>query len=43
MSASDELIQQVYDEWREKGFPYYSTDNDWRNQRLVVLVHHLRS
>ena len=26
MSASDELIQQVYDEWREKGFPYYPTD-----------------
>ncbi len=42
MSVSDELIQQVYDEWREKGFPYYSTDDDWRNQRFEQLMNYKR-
>ena len=42
MSASDELIQQVYDEWREKGFPYYSTDDAWRNQRFEQLMNYKR-
>ena len=42
MSASDELIQEVYDDWKEKGFPYYSTDNDWRNQRFEQLINYKR-
>ena len=42
MSASDELIQQVYDEWKEKGFPYYSTDDAWRNQRFEQLMNYKR-
>ena len=42
MSVSDELIQEVYDDWKEKGFPYYSTDNDWRNQRFEQLINYKR-
>ena len=26
-----DLIQQVHDDWKEKGFPYYPKDADWRN------------
>ena len=38
MSASEELIQQVYDDWKEKGFPYYPKDEDWRNNIFKQLV-----
>ena len=42
MSASDELIQQVHDDWKEKGFPYYPTDDDWRNQIFEQLINFKR-
>jgi len=42
MSASEELIQEVYDDWKEKGFPYYSTDDAWRNQRFEQLINYKR-
>ena len=28
---NDELVQQVHDEWKDRGFPYYPTDENWRN------------
>ena len=28
---SNDLVQQVHDDWKEKGFPYYPKDADWRN------------
>ena len=31
---SEELLQQVHDDWKEKGFPYYPKDADWRNHIL---------
>jgi len=42
MSASEELIQEVYDDWKEKGFPYYSTDDAWRNERYEQLMNYKR-
>ena len=42
MSASEELIQEVHDDWKEKGFPYYSTDDAWRNERYEQLMNYKR-
>ena len=25
------VVQQVHDDWKERGFPYYPTDENWRN------------
>ena len=30
-------IQEVYDFWQTKGFPYYSTDETWRKQKMSKL------
>ena len=32
---SEELLQQVHDDWKEKGFPYYPKDEDWRNNIFI--------
>ena len=33
-----DLVQQVHDDWKEKGFPYYPKDADWRNNIFNQLV-----
>ena len=35
---NDELVQQVHDDWKKRGFPYYSTDENWRNHIYKQLV-----
>ena len=35
---NDELVQQVYDDWKKRGFPYYPTDEKWRNNIYKQLV-----
>ena len=35
---SEELLQQVHDDWKERGFPYYPTDENWRNHIYKQLV-----
>ena len=39
---SEELLQQVHDDWKEKGFPYYPKDEDWRNNIFNQLVNFKR-
>ena len=26
-----DILQETHDSWKEKGFPYYSTDKAWRD------------
>ena len=35
---NDELVQQVHDDWKKRGFPYYPTDENWRNHIYKQLV-----
>ena len=39
---SEELLQQVHDDWKEKGFPYYPKDEDWRNNIFNQLINFKR-
>ena len=32
------LIDLVYNNWKNKGFPYYSTDTEWRNNEFYKLM-----
>ena len=32
------VVQQVHDDWKERGFPYYPTDENWRNHIYKQLV-----
>ena len=38
MSELERVIQEVYDDWQEKGFPYYPTDKEWRNHIYQQLI-----
>ena len=40
--VDDTILQKVYDDWKEKGFPYYSTDEKWRNERYEQLINYKR-
>ena len=31
-------IKEVHDSWKEKGFPYYPTDENWRKDKYNQLV-----
>ena len=31
-------LQQIHDDWKTKGFPYYPTDESWRNNIYKQLV-----
>ena len=40
---TDELIlQQVHDEWKQRGFPYYPKDKKWRDNIFNQLVNFKR-
>ena len=43
IQVSEEAVNAVYDEWKEKGFPYYSTDHKWRSHEFNKLVRFDRS
>ena len=38
IQVTDEAVNAVYDEWKSKGFPYYSTDYKWRSHEFNKLV-----
>ena len=43
VQITDEVVNIVYDEWMEKGFPYYPTDHKWRQHEFNKLVRFDRS
>ena len=36
--VDDNLLQEVHDSWKQKGFPYYPTDEEWRKNKYNQLV-----
>ena len=36
--VDEKLLQEVHDSWKEKGFPYYPTDEEWRKNKYNQLV-----
>ena len=38
----DKILQEVHDSWKEKGFPYYPTNKEWRNEIFNQLVNFKR-
>jgi len=41
-AIDDTTLQQAHDDWKQKGFPYYSTDNKWRDNIFAQLVNFRR-
>ena len=39
---NEELIQKVHDDWKQRGFPYYPKDDDWRNNIFEQLINFRR-
>ena len=39
---NEELVQKIHDDWKERGFPYYPKDEDWRNNIFKQLVNFRR-
>ena len=38
-SMTDDLVlQQVHDDWKQKGFPYYPKDRKWRDNIFNKLI-----
>ena len=42
MSELERVIQEVYDEWQQRGFPYYPKDKEWRNHIYQQLMSYKR-
>ena len=38
----DKILQQVHDDWKQKGFPYYPKDKKWRDNIFNQLVNFKR-
>ena len=38
-----ELVDEVYDMWKTKGFPYYPTEYNWRRKEFYKLTQFDRS
>ena len=36
--VDEKLLQEVHDSWKQKGFPYYPTDEEWRKNKYNQLV-----
>ena len=36
--VDDNLLQEVHDGWKQKGLPYYRTDEEWRKNKYNQLV-----
>ena len=43
IQIEDTIINEVYDMWKEKGFPYYPTDYNWRKKEFAKLLRFDRS
>ena len=43
IQIDDTIINEVYDMWKEKGFPYYPTDYNWRKKEFTKLLRFDRS
>ncbi len=37
-----DILQETHDSWKEKGFPYYSTDKAWRDNIFNQLINFKR-
>ena len=37
-----DILQETHDQWKEKGFPYYSTDKAWRDNIFNQLINFKR-
>ena len=35
-------LQQIHDDWKKKGFPYYPKNKEWRNEIFNQLVNFRR-
>ena len=33
-----DILQEVHDSWKEKGFPFYPKDRKWRDNRFLQLM-----
>ena len=40
--TDDLILQQVHDEWKQKGFPYYPKDKKWRDNIFNQLINFKR-
>jgi len=38
----DKILQQVHDDWKQKGFPYYPKDKKWRDNIFNQLINFKR-
>ena len=43
VQVTDEIIHQVWYEWKTRGFPYYTTSNIWRKKEFAKLLRFDRS
>mgnify|MGYP003711490609 CR=1 FL=1 len=43
VQVSDAVVNEVYDVWKEKGFPYYPTDYNWRKGEFAKMMRFDRS
>ena len=38
MMANNEDVIDVYNRFKQKGFPYYNTDKKWRDEKFNILT-----
>ena len=43
VQVSDAAVNEVYDIWKAKGFPYYPTDYNWRKGEFAKMMRFDRS
>ena len=43
IQVSDAAVNEVYDRWKEKGFPHYPTDYNWRKGEFAKMMRFDRS
>ena len=43
IQVSDAAVNEVYDIWKAKGFPYYPTDYNWRKGEFAKMMRFDRS
>ena len=39
---SIDILQEVHDNWKQKGFPYYPKDRKWRDNAFNQLMYFKR-
>ena len=39
---SSDILQEVHDNWKEKGFPFYPKDRKWRDSIFLQLMNFKR-